>query len=120
MRLIAIAALLFSVACAPAPAEQAAPARGPSDAAAAAGDAPTPQMLVGRWGDNGDCSKDITFNADGTFASYTGGTGTWSLDGDIMTMSGSGGAFQVRVSILNGNQLLIGNPDGSIGISQRC
>lgn len=77
-------------------------------------------MLVGRWGDNGDCSQDIVFNADGTFRSYTGGSGTWSLDGHIMTMSGEGGVFQLRVSILNGNQLLIRNPDGTIGTSQRC
>lgn len=77
-------------------------------------------MLVGRWGDNGDCTKDITFAEDGTYRSYTGGAGTWSLTGDVMTMAGPGGAFQVRVSILNGNQLLIGNPDGTIGISQRC
>jgi hypothetical protein len=77
-------------------------------------------MLVGRWGDNGNCEQDIVFNADGTYTSYTGGGGTWSLSGDIMTMAGPAGAFQVRVSILNGNQLLIGNPDGTIGISQRC
>jgi len=85
-----------------------------------AGEGPTRAQLVGRWGDNGDCSKDIVFNADGTFRSYTGGSGNWSLNGDIMTMSGVAGTFQVRVSILNGNQLLIGNPDGTIGISQRC
>ena len=125
MRPIAIAVLILSSACAPAPAntataEQADTTGKPSEANPATGDAPTPQMLVGRWGDNGDCSKDITFNADGTFSSFTGGSGTWSLNGDVMTMSGAGGTFQVRVSILNGNQLLIGNPDGTIGISQRC
>jgi hypothetical protein len=127
MRLIV--AVLFIAACSPpAPAgttEAQAPQSAQGDAgkpagAGQAGDAPTPAQLVGRWGDNGDCSKDIVFNADGTFRSYTGGSGTWSLDGDVMTMSGAAGTFQVNVSILNGNQLLIGNPDGSIGISQRC
>lgn len=81
---------------------------------------PTAAVLVGRWGDNGDCSKDIVFNADGTFASYTGGTGRWSLDGDIMTMSGSGGTFQVRVQAIDANRMMIQNPDGSVGTSQRC
>ena len=127
MKLIA-AAVLFLAGCSPAPADTAesqAPAQTEADTGkpaggAQAGDAPTPAQLVGRWGDNGDCTKDIVFNADGTFRSYTGGSGTWSLDGDVMTMTSTGGTFQVRTTILNGNQLLVGNPDGTIGISQRC
>ena len=128
MRLVA-AAVLFLAACSPAPAdtsESQAPAQtteadiGKPAGAAQAGDPPTPAQLVGRWGDNGDCTKDIVFNADGTFRSYTGGSGTWSLDGDVMTMTSTAGTFQVRTTILNGNQLLVGNPDGAIGISQRC
>jgi hypothetical protein len=90
-----------------------APAAAPSSGITAA-------ALIGRWGDNGDCTKDIVFDANGTFRSYTGGSGTWSLNGDIITMSGSGGTFTLRVQSLNDQQLLIGNPDGSIGISQRC
>lgn len=127
MRCFAIAAALFIAACSPptantadAQTEQVAANGKPETAARQAGDAPTPGQLVGRWGDNGDCTKDIVFSADGTFRSYTGGSGSWSLNGDVMTMSGQGGTFQVRVSILNGSQLLIGNPDGTIGISQRC
>lgn len=128
MRSIAIAAALFIAACTPAPTttdasqtpQAQADAGKPSGATQQTGDAPTPAQLVGRWGDNGDCTKDIVFSADGTFRSYTGGSGTWSLNGDVMTMSGAAGTFQVQVSILNGNQLLIGNPDGTIGISRRC
>jgi hypothetical protein len=123
----AVAAALFIGACAPAPvaneSAEAAPEATVANAPAAppqAGHAPTPAQLVGRWGDNGDCSKDIVFSADGAFRSYTGGSGSWSLSGDVMTMSGAAGTFQVRVTILNDNQLLIGNPDGAIGISQRC
>jgi hypothetical protein len=128
MRLIAIAVALFVASCSP-PSASTADAQtaqqttqnpGKPGAAPQAGEPPTPAQLVGRWGDNGDCSKDIVFNADGTFRSYTGGSGAWSLNGDVMTMSGAAGTFQVHVSILNGNQLLIGNPDGTIGISQRC
>lgn len=115
----AAVALLVLAACSP-PAATTAAEPAAAEAQSGAGEAPTPAMLVGRWGDNGDCTKDIVFNEDGTYSSYTGGGGTWSLAGDVMTMSGAGGTFQVRVSILNGNQLLIGNPDGTIGISQRC
>lgn len=84
------------------------------------GNALTPAMFVGRWGDNGDCTKDIAFNADGTFRSYTGGSGTWTLNGDIMSMTGQAGTFEVRVAIVDQNRLMIGNPDGSFGMSQRC
>lgn len=120
--IITLTVLVCIMACTPAPATTEAPAAEPASSASApqTGEAPAPAMLVGRWGDNGDCTKDIVFNADGTYRSYTGGSGNWSLNGDVMTMSGAAGTFQVRVSILNGNQLLIGNPDGTIGISQRC
>lgn len=80
----------------------------------------TPAMLVGRWGDNGDCTKDIVFAADGTFRSYTGGSGRWNLSGDRMTMTGANGTFEVGVQMLNADQLMILNPDGSYGTSQRC
>lgn len=130
---IAFAAALTIAACSP-PATQApaapeaaaqtpAPGAKPSAATSAvapAGAAPTAAVLVGRWGDNGDCAKDIVFNADGTFASYTGGVGNWSLDGEVMTMRGAGGTFQVRVEVIDANRLMIQNPDGSIGVSQRC
>jgi hypothetical protein len=80
----------------------------------------TAAMIVGRWGDNGDCTKDILINADGTFRSYTGGGGTWSLNGDRLRMTGANGTGEVRVSIINTSTLVITNPDGSVGTSQRC
>lgn len=80
----------------------------------------TSASLVGRWGDNGDCMKDIVFAADGTFRSFTGGSGTWRLDGDILTMSGPGGSLAARIEMLSDSQLIIYNPDGSVGTSQRC
>lgn len=146
-RNIAIAIVLFAAACSP-PAGQAPTAQSSAEpgasaeapgqaarpdvatqtgkpvestqAAAAAPGGLSPAALVGRWGDNGDCTKDIVFNADGTFGSYNGGTGRWSLNGDRMTMSGAGGVFEVRVQVIDANTLMIQNPDGSIGTSQRC
>ncbi len=131
------AALLFGAACTPpapsaqagpTPPEQAQPTSGagkpegdkPGGESAAQTGALTPAMFVGRWGDNGDCTNDIVFRPDGTFTSYTGGQGNWRLNGDVMTMSGSGGTFQVRVQIIDNSRLLIFNPDGSVGTSQRC
>lgn len=79
----------------------------------------TREFLVGAWGDNGDCGAPIRFNADGTYA-INGAPGQWTLEGDIITMSGAGGTFQLRAQVLNDHQILIGNPNGSIGLSQRC
>jgi hypothetical protein len=83
-------------------------------------DAVTAEFLVGAWGDNGDCSSTITYNADGTFRMQDGSTGAWTLEGDRVTMTGERGAFSVQVAKGNDRQLLIGQPDGGFGISQRC
>jgi hypothetical protein len=80
----------------------------------------TPARLVGRWGDNGDCSKDVIFRGDGTFRSYTGGEGSWRLAGERLTMTGESGATVLIVRLIATNRIRIVNPDGSIGISQRC
>ena len=80
----------------------------------------TPARLLGRWGDNGDCSKDVIFRGDGTFRSYNGGEGSWRLAGERLTMTGASGSFVLIVRPVDRDRLRITNPDGSIGISQRC
>jgi hypothetical protein len=80
----------------------------------------TPAVLLGRWGDNGDCSKDVIFRGDGTFRSYNGGEGSWRLAGERLTMTGDSGQFVLIVRLIDRNRLRILNPDGSIGFSQRC
>lgn len=80
----------------------------------------TAAALVGRWGDNGDCAKDVIFRADGTFLSYTGGEGRWALNGDRLALTGAGGEFVMRVRWDDNGRLIITNPDGSVGSSQRC
>ncbi|GAM96722.1 hypothetical protein U91I_00342 [alpha proteobacterium U9-1i] len=133
MKALSVAFALVLAACTPPAAQPTAeaPAASVADATSAkpvdAAPAPAPaataisaDALVGRWGDNGDCTKDIVFAADGTFRSYTGGSGRWSLNGDRVTMAGQGGTFEVRVESVNANQMIVGNPDGSFGISQRC
>jgi hypothetical protein len=79
-----------------------------------------PAMLIGRWGDNGDCTKDIVFQADGTFRSFTGGEGRWYVSGDRLTFSGAGGVFEVGVRWLDANTMNVINADGTVGVSQRC
>jgi hypothetical protein len=128
----AITALLVLAACGQPTAQQAsAEGVSPADAAdkpdAATpggpprhGTPPTREQLVGLWGDNGNCSAPVMFIADGSYAMPDGSTGRWTIDGERVTMSGAGGVFTLQVTLLNDHQLLIGNPDGSIGLSQRC
>lgn len=118
-KLVTFAAALALAACGQ-------PASAPSVAAPAAEQPPTDPaavtaaFLIGTWGDNGDCSTTITYNADGSFRMADGATGRWALEGDRVTMSGERGDFSVQVAKGNENQLMIGQPDGSFGISQRC
>jgi hypothetical protein len=77
-------------------------------------------LLVGRWGDNGDCNKDVVFRRDGSFHSYTGGEGRWSLNGDHLTMTGANGVFELDLRWQDDNHMQVINPDGSVGASNRC
>jgi hypothetical protein len=92
----------------------------PGDSGATQANLITPQFLLGRWGDNGDCTKDIVFNGDGTYRSYTGGVGQWQISGDTIVMSGAGGTFSLQMQLIDQDHLLLRNPDGSTGTSQRC
>jgi hypothetical protein len=96
------------------------PAVDPHAPPAQSGEPVTAEFLAGAWGDNGDCNSTITFNADNTFRMQDGSTGTWTLAGDRVTLSGANGDFGLTIAKGNENQLLIGQPDGGFGISQRC
>ena len=92
----------------------------PGDAAQAPALQLNAAFMIGRWGDNGDCTKDIVINGDGTFHSYTGGEGAWTLNGDQLQLEGKNGSFGLQLEIIDQNSLRITNPDGSVGTSQRC
>lgn len=93
-------------------------AAGPADSADAGSfDAGS---MIGRWADVGDCANAIEFTADGRFTAPGGGAGTWSLQGDQLTLSGPGGTQTVQVTSLDQNAMYAVNPDGSVATSQRC
>jgi hypothetical protein len=144
MRVLVFAAALALIACSPKAPQQQQPqtqtAQSPQQPGAVAtthvadqsskpgsGDTPvdtTPildrDFLVGRWGDNGDCTKDVVLNGNGSFTSYTGGEGQWALNGATLRMEGKNGAYDLQLELIDQNTLRITNPDGSVGTSQRC
>ena len=93
------------------------PSAGATPAGASAID---PQLLVGRWTDDGDCKRDIEFRPDGTFLSYTGGEGSWALSGDVLTLSGANGSFELRLQSLDDDTMTTLNAQGAVGRSTRC
>jgi TIR domain/Protein of unknown function (DUF2628) len=75
--------------------------------------------LIGRWSDDGDCSRASEFTADGRFIALDGGTGIWNLDGDELTASGPNGAVTMRVTPLDQNRMSL-TTAGQTGTSTRC
>lgn len=93
------------------------PSAGATPAGASAID---PQLLLGRWTDDGDCKRDIEFRPDGTFRSYTGGEGRWVVEGDVLTLAGQGGSFELRLQSLDADTMMTLNAQGAVGRSTRC
>lgn len=97
-------------------------------AAAAAPPAPAPapvlpvtaEALVGRWGDNGDCTHFLILRGDGTFRSWTGGEGRWSFRRGELVMTGANASVTRRVARIDRARIRLSGADGSAGISQRC
>lgn len=80
---------------APAPAQENAVASvTPAVATASTGAAPTKEYVVGKWGENGDCTLAIEFRADGTMV---GPFERWELNGAKLTMVGAPEAMTLSV-----------------------
>jgi hypothetical protein len=75
--------------------------------------------LLGRWTDDGNCDKAMSFNPDGSFTNASGGTGLWNLDGSRLTLSGNQ-TVGFRVVPIDQNTINIVQDDGSLGHSTRC
>lgn len=79
----------------------------------------SPQLLIGRWTDNGDCADFVEFAGNGQFTISSGGSGTWRLAGDRLTFTGAS-SVTVRVEPVSRDEVRLVQPDGSIGRSTRC
>ncbi|MGZ8310736.1 MAG: hypothetical protein ACXWUP_04965 [Allosphingosinicella sp.] len=78
------------------------------------------EMLLGSWSDDGNCKLGIEFRPDGTFQNANGEGGNWSLEGDVLTVSGGGGRMQLRIQSIDAGRVVTINPDGTTGQSTRC
>lgn len=81
----------------------------------------SPEMILGHWSDDGDCSRGVLIRPDGTFLSFDhDAEGEWTLDGDRLTFSGDGGEFELRLLDVEADGMTLTRDDGSIGYSVRC
>ena len=88
-------------------------------AAAVQAPAVTHAFLVGRWTDNGDCSNNVEFFADGRFVTSGGARGRWTIDGDRLTFVGNS-TVAARVRATGRDAIQLTHADGSVGSSTRC
>jgi hypothetical protein len=79
----------------------------------------TAAYLIGFWTDDGDCGHAIEFRADGRFVNADGGSGTWKLEGNRLTLVGTA-SLTVRLEAVDAGRVVVYNEDGSIGGSTRC
>jgi hypothetical protein len=79
-----------------------------------------PDLLVGRWSDDGNCKAAIEFLPDGSFRAANGEGGNWSLAGDRLTLTGAGGRYELRIQALDADTVVTQMADGSTGQSTRC
>ncbi len=75
------------------------------------------EWILGRWGDAG-CQTVLEFQGDGTFL-INGSQGQWSLDGDTLIMSGSGGEQSYTVQ-RDGDGINIEDGAGNVQQLGRC
>jgi hypothetical protein len=93
-------------------ATEAAPAAAP---AVAAGEAPTNEYLVGKWGEAPNCAMAMTFNADGTITD--GPTDKWTLTGNTLDL---GGLFKMTITVVDADTMETLNDGGGKTTLKRC
>lgn len=125
MRLGFMALALLAAACGPqgdAQPSAGAPSVTPQQAAAVAsyGHDVTREALIGRWTDNRNCTQFIEFREDGTFRSFTGGTGTWTLTDSRVTITGESGSFVLILRGLSDGTMEATDANGAVFLETRC
>jgi hypothetical protein len=100
------------------------PANGP--VAPEPGPAPAPSgitvdsaYLIGRWRGDADSDCGSSFNNDGSWTERNGGSGTWSLSGDRLTLTANT-TIVVQVVPVDANTMTLVQPDGSLARALRC
>lgn len=125
MRAWVLAGLLALAACgqstAPAPDVSAAATTPQQEAAVASyGSDVTREQLVGRWTDNRNCAQFVEFKEDGTFLSFTGGTGSWTLENSRVSMTGPNGTFVLILRGLSDGTMEATDANGAVFLETRC
>ena len=75
--------------------------------------------LVGSWSDREDCGQRIEFRRDGRFLNPDGTSGTWQLNGDALSLTGTR-TIVIRLVPRTRNETIVVQSNGSLGYSQRC
>ena len=76
-------------------------------------------FLLGHWTDDGNCDKATEFNADGRFVTPDGLSGSWTVDGEWVVLSGNR-TMRLRIVPVDQNTINVVHEDGSVGHSTRC
>jgi len=77
------------------------------------------EFIVDVWSDNQECTQRIEFRRDGQFINQDGSRGTWRMNGDRLTLTGTS-SITVRIVPRNRQEITVVNPDNSLGYSHRC
>ena len=75
--------------------------------------------LVGGWSDREDCGQVLRFLPTGQFINPDGTRGTWRLDGDRLSLTGTR-TIIVRLVPRSRNETIVVQADGNLGYSRRC
>ena len=90
-----------------------------SQLAAAPGIRVSADFMTGAWSDREDCRQAIEFRRDGQFLNPDGSRGSWRLEGDVLTFTGSR-VITVRLVPRSRNETIVVQADGTLGYSRRC
>lgn len=76
--------------------------------------------LVGRWAPNNSCTEVTELAAGGVFTAPNRAIGFWRLEGDVFTLSGSGGSQTSRLVAVSPTSFTLEYPDGVRETQVRC
>ncbi len=87
-----------------------------TQAAAAKGDKPTKEFVVGKWGTDGDCTMAIDLRADGT---SDGPFGNWSYSDGVISFADAP-ELKINVTVIDDKTMESLNDSGKTAKMTRC